>query len=279
MCYKAVTNFSVIFDFSMSSSVAVFSSSAAVQPAAEICAAQLQVTLNQTTADTAYHLHFTETCVYLEAADGKKHGRIQVDFCAGGASHRRLYGGGKGQMIAKAVGLAAGVKPRIFDATAGLGGDAFVLACLGCEVRLMERSPVAYALLEDGLLRARTFATAEDAELADIINRMRLLPGNSIAYLQAQEAAFAEVIYLDPMFPERQKSAAVKKEMQAFHQVIGQDLDDEALLQSALSKASHRVVVKRPRHAPAIGSTKPHYTLEGKSSRFDIYVLKSFSRP
>lgn len=247
--------------------------------AAETCAAQLQVALNQTTDETAYHLHFTAEGVSLEAADGKKHGRIQVDFCAGGASHRRLYGGGKGQMIAKAVGVAAGIKPRVFDATAGLGGDAFVLACLGCEVRLMERSPVAFALLEDGLLRARTFAMAEDAELADIIGRMQLLPGNSITHLQTQVAQVADVIYLDPMFPERQKSAAVKKEMQAFHQVIGQDLDDEALLQAALAKASHRVVVKRPRHAPAIGGVKPHYTLEGKSSRFDIYVLKSFSRP
>ena len=247
--------------------------------AAETCAAQLQVALNQTTDETAYHLRFTAEGVYLEAADGKKHGRIQVDFCAGGASHRRLYGGGKGQMIAKAVGVAAGIKPRVFDATAGLGGDAFVLACLGCEVRLMERSPVAFALLEDGLLRARTFATAKDAELADIINRIQLLPGNSITHLQTQVAQVADVIYLDPMFPERQKSAAVKKEMQAFHQVIGQDLDDEALLQAALAKASHRVVVKRPRHAPAIGGVKPHYTLEGKSSRFDIYVLKSFSRP
>lgn len=263
----------------MSSPVAVFAHDPAVQPAAALCAAQLQVTLNQTSPDSLYHLHFTSaTGVYLEAADGKKHGRIQVDFCAGGASHRRLYGGGKGQMIAKAVGLATGIKPRVFDTTAGLGGDAFVLACLGCHVTMMERSPVAYALLQDGLARARMFAAEEDAELADILERMQLLPGDSIAYLESQTEVLADVMYLDPMFPERQKSAAVKKEMQAFHQVIGQDLDDEALLRVALARASHRVVVKRPRHAPTIGGAKPHYALEGKSSRFDIHVLKSFSR-
>lgn len=262
----------------MNSPVAVFSHDLSVQAAAE-CAAQLRVTLNQATPSSLYHLHFTGAEVYLEAADGKKHGRIQVDFCAGGASHRRQYGGGKGQMIAKAVGLAAGVKPQVFDATAGLGGDAFVLACLGCEVTMMERSPVAYALLHDGLQRARAFAAEVDPELAHILERLRLLPGDSIAYLQAQVGVVAEVIYLDPMFPERQKSAAVKKEMQAFHQVIGQDQDDEALLGAALARASHRVVVKRPRHAPPIGGVKPHYTLEGKSSRFDIHVLKSFSRP
>lgn len=263
----------------MSSSVAVIFEHPTVQQTAAACAAQLQVALNQPAADALYHLHFTAAGVYLEAADGKKHGRIQVDFCAGGASHRRLYGGGKGQMIAKAVGLASGVKPRVFDATAGLGGDAFVLACLGCDVTMMERSPVAFALLQDGLLRAQAFAAEDDAELADIIRRMRLLPGDSSLYLQAQTDAVADVIYLDPMFPERQKSAAVKKEMQAFHQVIGQDLDDEALLRAALARAGYRVVVKRPRHAPAIEGAKPHYALEGKSSRFDIYVLRSFSRP
>lgn len=263
----------------MTSAIEVFTEATAIPPAAAACAAELGVGVNQTSANAIYRLVFSEhEGVYLRTTDGKKHGRIQVDFCAGGAAHRRLYGGGKGQMIAKAVGVATGIKPRVFDATAGLGGDAFVLACLGCDVTMMERSPVAAALLQDGLERARQFAEYEDAELRDIISRMHLLPGNSIAYLQAQTAPVAEVIYLDPMFPERQKSAAVKKEMQAFHEVIGQDLDDAALLQAALARASHRVVVKRPRHAPAIDGQKPSYALEGKSSRYDIYALKSLTR-
>jgi 16S rRNA (guanine1516-N2)-methyltransferase len=263
----------------MNSAIEISTDASAIPPAAAACAAELGVGVNQTCANAIYRLVFSEgEGVYLCTADGKKHGRIQVDFCAGGAAHRRLYGGGKGQMIAKAVGVAAGIKPRVFDATAGLGGDAFVLACLGCDVTMMERSPVAAALLQDGLERARQFAEYEDAELRDIISRMHLLPGDSIAYLQAQTAPVAEVIYLDPMFPERQKSAAVKKEMQAFHEVIGQDLDDAALLQAALVRASHRVVVKRPRHAPTIEGQKPSYALEGKSSRYDIYALKSLTR-
>lgn len=264
----------------MTSALEIFTEAAATPPAAAACAAELGVEVNKTSANSVYRLVFAQhDGVYLQAVDDKKHGRIQVDFCAGGAAHRRLYGGGKGQMIAKAAGVTAGVKPRIFDATAGLGGDAFVLACLGCEVMMMERSPVAAALLQDGLERARQYAEYEDAELREIIARMRLLPGDSIAYLQMQTAPVAEVIYLDPMFPERQKSAAVKKEMQAFHQVIGQDLDDAALLQAALAGASHRVVVKRPRQAPAIEGQKPSYALEGKSSRYDIYALKSLIRP
>ena len=102
-------------------------------------------------------------------------GPVRVDFVEGGAAHRRLYGGGSGQMIAKAVGIAQGVRPRVLDATAGLGKDAFVLASLGCEMSLIERQPLIGALLEDGLARA-----AEDFEVAPIVARMKLLKGNSI---------------------------------------------------------------------------------------------------
>lgn len=269
----------LLMNFLMTIAVEIFTDASEAPLNAVICASAMNVSINTHSADARYRLVFSVgDGTYLEATDGKKHGRIQVDFCAGGAAHRRLYGGGKGQMIAKAVGIAAAVKPRVFDATAGFGGDAFVLACLGCEVVMMERSPVAAALLQDGLERARQFAQEADADLGEILDRMQLLPGDSIAYLQAETAPVAEVIYLDPMFPERQKSAAVKKEMQAFHEVIGQDLDDVALLQAALARATHRVVVKRPRNAPPIEGAKPSYALEGKSSRFDIYALKSFSR-
>jgi len=240
------------------------------------CAAALHVELNRA-ADAAYQLWFTDAGVYLKAAL-EKHGRIQVDFCKGGAAHRRLYGGGKGQMIAKAVGIAGKIQPSIFDATAGLGGDAFVLACLGCDVTMMERSPVAYALLQDGLARARRFATEQDAELASILARMELLPGDSVAYLSGRNAEVADVIYLDPMFPERRKAAAVKKEMQAFHSVVGEDADAQLLLNVALPKARYRLAVKRPRHAPAIDGATVTYTLEGKSSRYDIYALRSLAK-
>ncbi len=133
---------------------------------------------------------------------------------------------------------------------------------------------MAFALLQDGLRRAH-LAAEEDAELAVIVQRMRLIPGDSIHYMRGQPEAFADVIYLDPMFPERLKSAAVKKEMQAFHQLVGQDDDGRHLLGAALDKALYRVVVKRPRLAPPVGDIEPNHRLEGKSSRFDIYALRS----
>ena len=84
------------------------------------------------------------------------------------------------------------------------------------------------------------------------------------------------MIYLDPMFPHRDKSSLVKKEMRVFQPLVGSDPDADALLDAALALATHRVVVKRPRKAPCLTGPAPGYTLEGKSSRFDIYPKKSF---
>ena len=197
-------------------------------------------------------------------------GPIRVDFVSGAVAHRRLFGGGSGQMIAKAVGIAPGIRPTIIDATAGLGRDAFVLAELGCAMTLIERQPLIAALLEDGLQRA-----SADPEVGPIVARMRLHSGNAIELLGAWENEAPQVIYLDPMFPHRDKSAQVKKEMRLFRPLAGDDDDAPALLDAALALATHRVVVKRPRKAPAIAGKPPSYTLEGKSSRFDIYTMKS----
>jgi 16S rRNA (guanine1516-N2)-methyltransferase len=197
-------------------------------------------------------------------------GPIRADFLTGAVAHRRQFGGGSGQMIARAVGLQPGVRPTVLDATAGLGRDAFVLAQLGCALTLVERQPLIAALLEDGLQRA-----LKDPEVAAIVERMRLICGNAVALMQAWTGDPPQVIYLDPMFPQRDKSALVKKEMRLFRALAGDDGDAPALLAAALALAANRVVVKRPRKAPAIAGRKPGYTLEGKSSRFDIYPKRA----
>ncbi|MDI3323175.1 class I SAM-dependent methyltransferase [Pontibacterium granulatum] len=207
----------------------------------------------------------------LQATGKKAPGAINADFLAGATAHRRKFGGGKGQMIAKAVGIKGGIRPQVLDVTAGLGKDAFVLATLGCEMTLVERSPVIHALLRDGIERAK-----QDPEVAEIVERMQLNHANSIDWMR-EHAANGEryqVVYVDPMFPHNDKSALVKKEMRVFRPVVGDDTDAEELLEAALGIAENRVVVKRPRKAPTIGSRAPSYQLEGKSSRYDIYTLK-----
>jgi len=219
--------------------------------------------------DADFALQLGSEGLQLVELGDKAPGPVRVDFVDGAMAHRRQFGGGSGQMIAKAVGVQPGIRPRILDATAGLGRDAFVLASLGCEMTLIERQPLVAALLEDGLQRA-----ALSLEVAPIAARMRLLGGNAIALMQEWQGEAPQVIYLDPMFPHRDKSALVKKEMRLFRPLVGDDLDAPALLAAALELASHRVVVKRPRKAPAIAGSRLGYVLEGKSSRYDIYPKK-----
>lgn len=220
--------------------------------------------------EAEYALQLGDDGLQLVELGERAPGPVRVDFVEGAMAHRRQFGGGSGQMIAKAVGVQPGIRPRILDATAGLGRDAFVLASLGCEMTLIERQPLIAALLADGLQRARL-----DPEVAPIVARMQLLDGDSIDLMQRwQEPIAPQVIYLDPMFPHRDKSALVKKEMRLFRPFVGDDTDAPALLEAALALASHRVVVKRPRKAPAIEGVRPGYVLEGKSSRYDIYPKK-----
>ncbi|WP_323753921.1 class I SAM-dependent methyltransferase [Marinobacter sp.] len=198
-------------------------------------------------------------------------GPVRAEFVTGKMGYRREHGGGTGQLVARAVGLQkTKAELHVLDATAGLGQDAFVLAGLGCKVTLFERNPVIHALLADGLARA-----ALNADCAAVVQRMTLQTGNSVDWLKEAGAEAADVVYLDPMFPHRDKSALVKKEMQVFRQVVGDDDDSEQLLEAALAAARYRVVVKRPRKAPAVNGPKPATQIEGKSSRYDVYSLKA----
>ncbi len=255
-------------------------SNMSVRENAEALATRLQVPLlceqsPEIITDYDFVILFDGSSVALQQTGRKAPGPIMAEFTGGAVDHRRKFGGGKGQMIAKAVGVKAGCYPQVLDATAGLGKDSFVLASLGCEVTMLERSPIVQALLDDGVKRGLDFAREKDAELFSVLQRMKLIMHDSTEYLSALAAEkFPDVIYLDPMFPERQKSADVKKEMAAFHSIVGKDEDADALLPLALTRANYRVVVKRPRRAPFLNSQTPSYQLEGKSSRYDIYTIK-----
>lgn len=198
---------------------------------------------------------------------------ISANFHASSLSYRREKGGGRSEMIAKAVGLKGGKSPSVIDATAGLGVDALVLASMDCRVTMLERVPAVSALLRDGLERSRDYAAQHDAKLEAILSRMQLVHDDAAEYLsQLDEADYPDVVFLDPMFPERKKSAAVKKEMQIFHKLIGSDDDAGRIFETALARARERVVVKRPRIAPTLSGRQPSHVIEGKRNRYDVYL-------
>jgi 16S rRNA (guanine1516-N2)-methyltransferase len=204
-------------------------------------------------------------------------GPVSASFLGGKTEHRLKFGGGKGQMIAKAVGLNKGVTPSILDATAGLGRDAFVLASLGCQVTMLERSPLVAELLREALnedVDSPGLSIDDTENIQNILARMSLIETDASSWLNDQCDPVADVIYLDPMYPHREKSSLVKKEMRLFQTLVGEDLDDQALLEAALKKARYRVVVKRPRKGDMIKGKSPSLQLNGKSCRYDIYTLQ-----
>lgn len=193
---------------------------------------------------------------------------LSIDFLTGNLAYRRKHTSLRREMLARAMGLKNKTTPYIVDATAGLGRDSFILACLGFEVTLLERSPVIYALLADGIERA-----SQEPEIQPIMQRLHLIQADAITWMQALDPLHRpDIIYLDPMFPERSKSALPRKEMQIFQQIVGNDPDADLLLKTALTCSTQRVVVKRPRLATPLADASPAFCLKGSSSRFDVYL-------
>ncbi|WP_392560833.1 class I SAM-dependent methyltransferase [Orbus sturtevantii] len=222
--------------------------------------------LNEHGLDTVFRLSTINGYLQLVKLDEPKLGGIYVDFVSGAMAHRRQFGGGRGEAVAKAVGVKGDYLPYVIDATAGLGRDAFVLAAIGCRVKMFERHPVVAALLYDGLNRAY-----QDAEMAGWLpQHLSLMHHNSLDQLHCVIDK-PDVVYLDPMFPHRQKSALVKKEMRVFQQLVGSDSDADRLLDLARGVAKKRVVVKRPDYAPFMAEQPPISSIKTKNHRFDIY--------
>lgn len=215
-------------------------------------------------------LIFTTNHLELRQRNYKIGGPIYVDFLHGKTAYRQKHGGGKNQLIAKAIGIKSNYKPTVLDATAGLGRDAFVLASLGCKVQMIERSQIIAALLEDGLLRAQ-----QNTEFQKNC-ALSLLHIDSKTYLQRlneNNTNVPDVIYIDPMYPLRTKSALVKKELRALREIVGEDNDAAEILHLALKIAKKRVVVKRPKSAPTLNEIKPSIIYQSVNTRFDVYLI------
>jgi 16S rRNA (guanine1516-N2)-methyltransferase len=233
-------------------------------------ASMLARTLNYPLMQNNDHYNFilmlTERGLELQTTTEKNIKPIYIDFLSGKLQHRRLHGGGKNQLLSKAVGLHKEKNINVLDVTAGLGQDAFVLACLGAKVTMLERSPIIAALLQDALDRAQSASW-----FADIYLKLKQVDAKEYLKNLANNN-YPDVIYCDPMFPERTKTALVKKEMRIVRQLVGEDDDAREMLNLALIKAKKRVVVKRPKSAACIIDREPDLIIKGKSSRYDIYL-------
>ena len=252
-------------------SIAVWPSGADQYDRAVKLARRLTIPLVQTeTREYEFLLFCSANGLGLKQTGKNDLGPIMISFTNPTMIYRLKHGGGRGQALARAVGLKKGWQPSVIDATAGLGRDGFILASLGCQVHMLERSPILAVLLEDALLRA------EHSQLTAGIRKehLQFSHADSMEFLQnLRSQDYPDVIYLDPMYPERTKSSLVKKEMRMLRRVAGYDRDAAELLTIALGCIRNRVVVKRPRLASTLGKIRPSHQITGKTSRFDVYLI------
>jgi len=191
---------------------------------------------------------------------------LKCSFIEGAILHRLKYGKGRGQNLAKAVGMKSNKNRTIVDATAGLGYDAFILASLGANVTLIERSKIMHNLLQEGISEAKSFG----GEISRIISRMNLIFGDSKFILPD---LLPEVILIDTMYKDRKKTSLVKNDMRLVRDIVGSDPDYIELIDVALNQASNRVVIKQPRYADQIDNIKPYsHQILGKTIRYDVYM-------
>lgn len=171
------------------------------------------------------------------------------------------------EMIVKAAKIKGDTNLHVIDATAGMGEDSLLLAAAGFRVDLYEKDPVIAALLKDTIKRA-----AENEELKNIVSNMTLHEEDSVAAMNNYSGG-VDVIILDPMFPERQKSGLIKKKFQLIHQLEKPCDNEEELLNAAFAANPRKIVIKRPLKGPYLADRKPDYSLEGKAIRYDCIIV------
>lgn len=192
------------------------------------------------------------------------------------------------QPLFRACGVGSGCQ-TVLDCTAGLLGDAFLLAERGMRIVACERNPTVAARQRDLLA-----GWLVDPQKSDAASRITLVERDAREALREVidravvegDVVRPDVVYVDPMHPERRKSALVKKDMRELRDVVGGDEDAGELLALGMLAAGRRVVVKWPRVGPGLearlpgwwgdrfGSrpVKPSGSVLGRATRWDVFT-------
>ncbi|MBA1148217.1 class I SAM-dependent methyltransferase [Ectothiorhodospiraceae bacterium WFHF3C12] len=216
-------------------------------------------------------LHFGREGLSLIDTAARGPGPVRVDFAERRLQHRLRHATPSREALARAVGLPGQPGLQVLDTTGGLGMDAFVLAGLGAHVSVLERHPVIYELLRDGLRRALS-----DPRTAEAAARIALLRRDARAHFAELEKP-PEALYLDPMYPAGTKGGEVKKGMRSLQRLLGPDAAEESLFEAAWSCRPRRLVIKRPRRAGVYRPGQRKFALEGRHTRFDVYLVAEAS--
>ncbi len=212
-----------------------------------------------------FRLHMVEGRLCL-AELGQPKSPVSVDFDSPQLRARMKRLSARSELLLKALGGKAG--ETVVDMTTGLGSDTWLLATFGYTVYACERSPTLYAMLEDGLQRVR--ASQGLSQASNVANNIRLR--NLDSSLSVQFSWGAKYAVIDPMFPVKRKQALASGDMQMLQRFVGRGGSVDSLLQAAKAQGIRRAVVKRAlRSRERYALLEPLYSLEGRSTRFDVF--------
>jgi 16S rRNA (guanine1516-N2)-methyltransferase len=210
-----------------------------------------------------FFLYYDKEDLLLKFFYNKEKGSLYFDLKKELSSHRQKNYSLKEEPLAKSLAIKKSDSNKmIWDATAGTGKDLMLIKhfVLGTNTKMIafERNPLIYLLLFNGLFHAG-------------ITEVKLIYADSLdVFAKKAEVAKPDIIYYDPMYPEKKKSALPRKEMQIFKELIGPDLDTQNFLQHFRAIAKDRVVVKRSLMAEMIAPDATA-SYKGKSTRYDMY--------
>lgn len=203
--------------------------------------------------DLCDYLYFRDNVLYFHS---NELGEMSFNFEEILRYHQRQNYALSKEPLAKALAIKGETKRIIWDATCGTGKDSLLIHHFGATLTSFERSPAVFLLLKDALRRFPV--------------NFNLVYGD--ARLIGDSSSRPEVIYYDPMYPTKKKSALARKEMRIFKEMVGSDPDSLEFLEWAMTKATERVVVKRPLEADPI-KANPTVSYTGKSTRYDMYKI------
>ena len=216
-------------------------------------------------AELSFYLQFTPQGLCLCDVDPSEGKPTIVDF-ASSQLESRVSDSLSQQNLIKALGLKKHPHPTVLDSMAGLGKDAYLMAMAGCQVHMVEKSKIVFALLRDGLERIQQFGFEElDRNLVSLqyVDFLDVSP---------RQQKF-DLVYLDPMYQSANRKSKAKRDIERLQRLLGKEDNEATLLQHSIALAKRRVIVKRPKNAPSFASAEPDIVYKGSSARFDVYLV------
>lgn len=181
---------------------------------------------------------------------------------------RIVQAGRKSELILQACKMDK--NSVVIDGTAGFGHDGLILASACHHISLIEKNPLMALLL-----------LFEYQHMNQNPNWQKLLAKIHIKFADITNPKIdlpkANIVYLDPMFPQGSYQSKVSKTMQSLHLLANtpsKQEESELFIQAKTHLSSDaKLIIKRPLNAEPLANIPTNHHVANNAIRFDIYHL------